>query len=198
MVLTGPGGDSIPAAVGAKQGAGLDSYSAKLMFGDWVYWSDPVTGDGAAGESAGVRGRAAGEPQPRAEQPEQAAVWRGRERSGRGCRGAGGTTGYSTAELTSLLGAGLDVIANPQPGGAFWGVRGGHNSSSNAGTNGDNYTRLTNFIAATLQAGMGQYVGQVINAGLFRRIRSTQLSFLQAIAGAEGCWGARTEACRSA
>jgi len=30
---------------------------------------------------------------------------------------------------------------------------------------------------------MGQYVGQVINAGLFRRIRSTQLGFLQAMLG---------------
>jgi uncharacterized protein len=28
---------------------------------------------------------------------------------------------------------------------------------------------------------MGQYVGQVINADLFRRVRSTQLSFLQAM-----------------
>ncbi len=71
------------------------------------------------------------------------------------------------------------MIANPQPGGSFWGVRGGHNSSSNAATNGDNYTRLTNYIAATLASGMGQYVGQVINADLFRRVRATQLSFLQ-------------------
>ncbi len=73
----------------------------------------------------------------------------------------------------------MDVIANPQPGGYFWGFRGGHNSSSNAATNGDNYTRLTNFIASTLAAGMGLFVGQVINAGLFRQIRATQLSFLQ-------------------
>ncbi len=45
--------------------------------------------------------------------------------------------------------------------------------------NGDNYTRLTNYIAATLAAGMGLFVGQVINAQLFRQIRATQLSFLQ-------------------
>ena len=37
--------------------------------------------------------------------------------------------------------------------------------------------------AATLAAGMGQYVGQVINATLFRRIRSTQMSFLQTLLG---------------
>ena len=62
-------------------------------------------------------------------------------------------------------------------------MRGGHNSSSNAAVNGDNYTRLTNYIAATLAAGMGQYVGQVITADLFRRIRATQLAFLQNMLG---------------
>ena len=73
------------------------------------------------------------------------------------------------------------MIANPQPGGAYWGVRCGHNTSSNPATYGDNYTRMTNFIAATLAAGMGQFVGQVINAKLFQQIRATQLSFLQAL-----------------
>ncbi len=43
-ILTGSSGQSIPEAVAAKQAAGLDSYGAKLMFGDWVYWSDPVGG----------------------------------------------------------------------------------------------------------------------------------------------------------
>ena len=181
-ILTGPSGDSIPSAVTAKQGAGLDSYSAKLMFGDWVYWSDPVAGTVRLVSPQGfVAGRLANL------SPEQSSLNKplygvvGTQRAG--VPGSGGSTGYSTAELTVLLGNGLDVIANPQPGGAFWGVRGGHNSSSNAGTGGDNYTRLTNSIAATLSAGMGQYVGQVINAALFRRIRSTQLSFLQALLG---------------
>ena len=38
---------------------------------------------------------------------------------------------------------------------------------------------MTNYIANTLASGMGQYVGQVINATLFQRIRATQLSYLQ-------------------
>jgi phage tail sheath protein FI len=81
--------------------------------------------------------------------------------------------------MQNLFENGIDVIANPQPGGAYWGVRCGHNSSSNPAIDGDNYTRLTNYIAATLAAGMGQFVGQVINSSLFQQIRSTQLSFLQ-------------------
>ena len=44
MILTGPAGDTIQNAVTVKQQAGLDSYAAKLMFGDWLWWSDQVNG----------------------------------------------------------------------------------------------------------------------------------------------------------
>ncbi|MGI4809922.1 MAG: phage tail protein [Janthinobacterium lividum] len=182
VILTGPNGDTINGAVAAKQAAGVDTYSAKLMFGDWVWWSDPVAGTIRLVSPQGfVAGRLSNL------SPEQSSLNKplygvvGTQRAG--TPGSGSSNSYSTAELTALLGAGIDVICNPQPAGSFWGVRGGHNSSSNAATNGDNYTRLTNFIAETLSAGMGQYVGQVINATLFRRIRSTQLSFLQNLLG---------------
>lgn len=182
MIITGPSGDTISNAIAVKQGAGLDDYAAKLMFGDWIWWSDATNGvirlvspqGFAAGRLANLS-------------PEQSSLNKplygviGTQKSG--APGSAQASSYSSAELQVLIGAGIDVIANPQPAGAFWGVRGGHNSSSNAATNGDNYTRLTNYIAATLAAGMGQYVGQVINAGLFRRIRATQLSFLQNLLG---------------
>ncbi len=181
-VLTGPGGDGILTAIAAKQAAGLDSYSAKLMFGDWVWWSDPVSGTIRLVSPQGfVAGRLSNL------SPEQSSLNKplygvvGTQRAG--TPRSGSLNSYSSAELTALLGAGIDVITNPQPAGSFWGVRGGHNSSSNAATNGDNYTRLTNYIAETLSAGMGQYVGQVINSSLFRRIRATQLSFLQNMLG---------------
>ena len=178
MILTGPSGDSILNAVAVKQSAGLDSYSAKLMFGDWLWWSDQVNGTVRLVSPQGfVAGRLANM------SPEQSSLNKqlygvvGSQKSG--SPGSGQATTYAAAELGQLLSAGIDVITNPQPGGAYCGVRGGHNFSSNAATNGDNYTRLTNYIAATLSAGMGQYVGQVINADLFRRVRATQLSYLQ-------------------
>jgi phage tail sheath protein FI len=105
----------------------------------------------------------------------------GSQRSG--SPGSGQNAAYSSADLSALLGAGIDVICNPQPAGSFWGVRGGHNTSSNPAIDGDNYTRLTNYIAETLAAGMGRYVGQVINSDLFRKVRSTQLSFLNNMLG---------------
>ena len=181
-VLTGPSGQAIADAVALKASAGLDSYGAKLMFGDWVYWADPVVGTVRLVSPQGfVAGRLANL------SPEQSSLNKplygvvGTQRAG--LPGSAQASGYSSAELAQLLGSGLDVISNPQPGGAFWGVRGGHNSSSQQAVSGDNYTRLTNYLAATLSAGMGQYVGQVITAGLFRRVRSTQLSYLQALLG---------------
>lgn len=182
MILTGPAGDAIQTAVTAKSGAGLDSYAAKLMFGDWLWWSDQVNNTVRLVSPQGfVAGRLANL------SPEQSSLNKplygvvGSQKGG--APGSGQASSYSSADLAVLLGAGIDVICNPQPGGSYWGVRGGHNSSSNPAVDGDNYTRLTNYIAATLAAGMGTYVGEVINSGLFGNIRATLLSFLQAMLG---------------
>ena len=180
IILIGPVGDTIQNAVQTKMSAGLDSYAAKLMFGDWIWWSDQINGitrlvspqGFAAGRLANLSPEQSG-----LNKPLYGVV--ASQRSGN--PGSGQQATYSSAELAALLGAGIDVICNPQPAGSFWGIRGGHNSSSNPAVNGDNYTRLTNYIAATLAAGMGQYVGQVINADLFQRVRATQMSFLQSM-----------------
>jgi phage tail sheath protein FI len=180
MILTGPAGDTITDAVSVKLGAGLDSPSAKLMFGDWVYWSDQTNGVtrivSPQGFVAGRLGNLSPE-QSSLNKPLYSVI--GTQRSG--LPGSGQVATYSETELQTLFQAGIDVIANPQPGGAYWGVRCGHNTSSNQAVNGDNYSRMTNFIAATLAAGMGPFVGQVINGQLFQQIRATQLSFLQAL-----------------
>jgi hypothetical protein len=180
MILVGPAGQAIAEAVTAKQQAGLDSYAAKLMFGDWIYWNDQANGvTRLVSPQAFVAGRLGNL------SPEQSSLNKplynvvGTQMSG--VPGSGQTSTYSDAELTTLFEAGIDVVSNPQPGGAYWGVRCGHNTSSNQATNGDNYTRMTNYIAATLAAGMGLFVGQVINASLFQQIRSTQLSYLQGL-----------------
>lgn len=178
MVLAGPAGQSIQDGINTKNNAALDNYAVKLLFGDWLWWSDQVNGTirlvspqgFAAGRLANLS-------------PEQSGLNKpiygiiGSQRTGDPSSGQVGT--YSNADLAALLGAGLDVVCRPQPGGTYWGLRGGHNTSSVAGTNGDSYTRLTNYIAATLSAGMGTYIGQVVNSDLFRRIRATLLSFLQ-------------------
>jgi phage tail sheath protein FI len=192
MILTGPAGDNIANAVTVKAEAGIDSYAAKLMFGDWVYWSDQANGLVRLVSPQGfVAGRLANL------SPEQSSLNKplygviGTQKSGQ--PGVGTATTYASADLSALLSAGIDVIANPQPGGAYWGVRGGHNASSNAAINGDNYTRLTNYIASTLASGMGAYVGQLVNATLFQNIRATLLAFLNGLL-AQGMLGSTTSA----
>lgn len=180
MILTGPAGDTIENAVIVKAEAGIDSYAAKMMFGDWVYWNDQTNAVTRLVSPQGfVAGRLANL------SPEQSSLNKplygivGTQKSGQ--PGGATATAYASADLEALLSGGIDVIANPQPGGAYWGVRGGHNSSSSVAVNGDNYTRLTNYIAATLQAGMGGYVGQLVNSTLFQNIRATLLAFLNGL-----------------
>jgi phage tail sheath protein FI len=192
MILTGPSGDTTENAVATKASAGLDSYAAKLMFGDWIYWYDQTN---AVTRLVSPQGFAAGRLVNLS--PEQSSLNKqlysivGSQKSGSVASGQSST--YATADLQLLFQNGIDVISNPQPGGSYWGVRCGHNSSSNAATNGDNYTRMTNYIAATLSAGMGLYVGEVINSTLFQNIKATLLAFLQGMLS-QGLLGSTTGA----
>lgn len=176
MIATGPSGDTIANAVATKASAGLDSYAVKLMFGDWLYWNDQTNG---VTRLVSPQGFAAGRLANLS--PEQSSLNKelysivGSQKS---TVNSNIVTSYSAAELQTLFQAGIDVICNPAPGGSYWAVRAGHNSSSNAAVDGDNYTRMTNYLASTLAAGMGGYVGEVINAGLLANIRATLLSFL--------------------
>ena len=164
-------------AVDVKATAGIDSYATKMCHGDWVYWLDTVS---AAIRLVSPQGFYAGRLANLS--PEQSSLNKplygvlGTQKTG--IVGSGQSQTYSSAELSALFQAGIDVITNPVPGGSYWGVRAGHNSSSNAGTQGDNYTRMTNYIASTLAAGMGKFVGQLVNSSLFQRVRSTQMQFL--------------------
>jgi len=90
---------------------------------------------------------------------------------------------YSSAELSLLGVAGIDLITNPIPAGNSFGVRFGHNSSSNAVTNGDNYTRMTNYIAYTLNGGMGLFIGQLQSPTVRRSAAAAISAFLEALTG---------------
>lgn len=171
---------TVAAAVALKASAGIDTYSLKLMHGDYLYWQDTTN---AALRLVSPVGFAAGRmvnlsPQNSSLNKPIAAV-AGSQKSG--LAGNGQVASYSSAELQLLVQAGIDVICNPSPGGTYWACRAGHNSSSNAAVQGDNYTRMTNYIASTLNAGMGVFIGEPINPRLFDRISATQNSYLQAM-----------------
>ncbi|NPD67860.1 phage tail protein [Lichenicola cladoniae] len=182
MILVGTSGDNIANAIQAKQLSGLDSYTTKLMFGDWLFWYDQANAQtrivSPQGFTAGCLSN---------QSPEQSSLNKrlagivGSQKSGLASSGQALT--YSSAELQALFTAGIDVICNPVPGGAYWAVRCGHNSSSNAIIASDSYTRMTNFLAETLAAGMGGYVGAIINSTLLSNIRATLLGTLSNLLG---------------
>lgn len=155
MVGVTPAGDTISNAVTTKATAGIDSYAFKYLFGDWITWLDTVNNVTRAispqGFVAGLLSNLS---------PEQSSL--NKQLYGIvGTQKSALSQQYSDAELQTLGQAGIDVITNPVPGGSYFGTRFGHNSSSNPVTNGDNYTRMTNYIAYTLGAGLGKFVGKL-------------------------------------
>jgi hypothetical protein len=154
MIDCGPAGDTISDAAAVKASAGIDTYAMKILFGDWIYWLDTTNGGqirliSPTAFSAGLLANLSPE-QSSLNKQVQAVV---------GTQKTSINQQYSQADLQQLAAACIDVIANPAPGGAYFAPVIGRNASSNAVIHGDNYTRLTNFIASTINAWMGQVVG---------------------------------------
>jgi hypothetical protein len=158
MIMVGPPSDTIASATGptgTKAIAGIDSYAAKMLFGDWVYWFDTVNNVQRLVSPQGVIGGLLSNLSPQnSSLNKQVYGLIGTQKSMTGLT-------YTSADLQTLATAGWDVIANPIPAGNMFGGRLGRNSSSNAVVHGDNYTRMTNYIAATLNRGMGLFIGQL-------------------------------------
>lgn len=155
MIAVGPANDTPANAATVKATAGIDKYAIKILHGDWIYWLDTVNGLTRVVSPQGfIAGQLANL------SPEQSGLNKplyGIVATQRSIQ----SRPYSAAELQVLGQAGIDVITNPSPGGNYFAPRFGHNSSSDPATNGDNYTRMTNYLAYTFSAGMGKFVGKL-------------------------------------
>ena len=184
MILIGASGQSITSAATAKSNAGIDTFAAKVLLGDWVQFNDTANGmpRRLVSPQAFVAGLLSNL------SPEQSTLNKplygivATEKS---------TTGvpYTAADIQALVAAGIDVIANPSPGGRYFSCRIGHNASSNPAVRGDNYTRMTNFIATTLNRGMGIYIGALQSRRkddvTRRRAKNTLDAFLATMANTQ-------------
>lgn len=179
MIMTGPAGDTISAAVAAKASAGIDNYDAKLLFGDWIYFNDTIN---ITLRLVSPQGFVAGKLSNLS--PEQSSLNKPLN-SIVGTQKSYSNQVYSSAELSLLGVAGIDVITNPIPAGNSFGARFGHNSSSNFAIHGDNYTRMTNFLAYTFNSALGLFVGRLQSQRAddkFRReLKNTIDNFLQTL-----------------
>lgn len=178
-------GLTIAATVVAKQTAGLDSYNSKLMYGDFLWWNDPVAQTARlVAPQHFVAGRL-GNLTPQLTTLNKAI----HSVAGSARTGLVGTSAvvsaYSTIETDTLTLNGIDAVMNPGAGRlAIWTCRHGHNTSSDGTRHLDSYPTLTNFIAKTLASGMGLYIGQAITQQLFHDVAATLTFFMQTLKGA--------------
>jgi len=172
MILTGAAGQAISAAIADKQTAGIDSYAVKIMLGDWVYFQDNQNNQTRlVSPQSVVAGRLANL------SPERSSM----NQPILGILGTQTTFNkkiYSDAEIIQLSQAGIDVITNPSPGGDYYSTRLGQSTSSNALTNTDEYCRMTNYIAYTLNSALGKYIGRLQNTSVRLEAKNTIQTFL--------------------
>ena len=168
----GPAGASYSTVSTSLNTAGVDSYASKIMVGDWEYWQDTVNGQKRMMAPATFMAAKIASQAPHLSTLNKAIA------------GIIGTQRvlqnqpYSGAEIAAIVGARLDLITNPSPGGNYYAGQTGRNVSSNPAVNGDNYTRMTNYIAFTLAAAFGWVIGELQTVDLRRTAKASMDNFL--------------------
>jgi len=161
----------------ALNSSGVDDWHFKVIVGDWPYWKDTANGINrmiapATFEAANIASRPPHVSTLNKRIP--AIIATERQLAGRP---------YSVQEIGAINAARLDVITNPCPGGNYFGMRSGRNTSSNPTQNDDTYTRMTNFLALTIASAFGGVVGDNQTVDLRRETKSTLESFLATLEG---------------
>lgn len=172
MHLVGPAGQTLAAAKTAKDTAGLDNYDSKFLVGDWVYLFDSFNG---LTRMISPQGFACGR---------KVSLAANQSALNKPIRGIIGTqttmTGgsYSNPDVVFACENGLDFIYNPSPGGKYYSLQTGQNTSSETLTRMDNYTTLTNYLAYSIAGGVGGFIGRLQTPTVRDEAKSTLLSFL--------------------
>lgn len=169
--------NNIAGAITLKQNQGINSYAMKLLTGDWVQFFDPFNNQSrfisAQGVVCGVLAT---------QLPSNSSL----NKIMQGISATQKTNEmqiYSDADLLQLETGNLDVVTRPIPASdSAFGVRLGINTSSNAVTNGDNYTRMINFLALTFINGLGSFIGQPQTPDIRLQAKATLDNFLQNLA----------------
>lgn len=141
------------AAIALKKALGIADYVA-WMAKDWVQFLDPVNNTlRLVPPTAFVLGRIASltPDQSPGNKPIELVVATERSLA---------DMPYSPDEIGMLTEAGILFITNPVPGGAYWGLAHGLNTSANAATNGIEYTNMTHFLSYSLAGGFGEFIDQ--------------------------------------
>ncbi|WGS53580.1 hypothetical protein LFL96_21215 [Paraburkholderia sp. D15] len=166
-----PAGTSITNSAAALASAGVDGYGFACLVGDWSYWQDTVNGVNRMLSPATFTSalQAATSPEQSVLNSPIAGVI-ATQRSMQ-------NSPYSDAEIALCATSRLEVLTLGAPAGSIFACRTGRNASSNSGTNGDNYTRMTNYIAFTIASAFGYVPGKVQTVNLRRNVKGAMDAF---------------------
>ncbi|MGA7781086.1 MAG: hypothetical protein WCA85_25730 [Paraburkholderia sp.] len=169
-----PPGTSITTSAANLASAGVDGYGFACLVGDWCYFNDTVNGvqrmvSPATYSSAKQASTSPEQSILNADNPPLAGII-GTQRSLQ-------NNAYSDTEIALAATSRLEVITLGAPAGSIFAARTGRNASSNSGTNGDNYTRMTNYIAFTIASAFGYVPGKVQTINLRRNVKGAMDAF---------------------
>lgn len=172
-ICTTPASDTISNAQTELSNYGVDSFVCKPIFGDWIIWNDtvnqvPTRLTSPQAIALGLLGNLS--PQNNVlNKPIQGII--GTQSSVLGKT-------YSYSDFQTLAAARMDLIALDKTITNNFVFRLGINSSSNPVTMGDEYTRVTFFLAKSIQIIAAQYIGAVQSPDERRRAKVSLQQFL--------------------
>ncbi len=166
-----PPGTSVTTSASNLATAGIDGYGLMCLVGDWAYWQDNTNGVQRMLSPATFTSalQAATSPQNSILNAPIGGVI-ATQRSLQNLP-------YSGAEIGQIASSRLDVLTLGAPAGPIFACRTGRNVSSNSGTNGDNYTRMTNYLAFTMAAAFGYVPGKPQTIDLRRNVKGAMDAF---------------------
>jgi hypothetical protein len=157
-VFASPSGDTIANALAVRTNASIDTPWFKYILGDWPTWYDSFNGVSRlinpSAFAIGIFGNLS---------PNQSPLNKPLQGISATQRSTLGQT-YSDTELTLINNGGIDTILPPStsPGGYYFSFASARNASSNTAANGDEYTRMTNFLIRAAQSkAAGSFIGKL-------------------------------------
>ncbi len=166
-----PAGVNITNSAANLTSAGVDGYGMMCLVGDWAYWQDTVNGVQRMLSPATFTSALQAATSP--EQSILNASIKGVVATQRSLQ----NLPYSDAEIALVGTSRMEVLTLGAPAGPIFACRTGRNISSNSATNGDNYTRMTNYIAFTIASAFGYVPGKVQTIDLRRNVKGAMDAF---------------------
>jgi hypothetical protein len=172
-----PVGASITTSAANLASSGVDGYGFMCLVGDWTYYNDTVNGVQRLLSPATFTSalQAATSPEQSILNAPIAGVL--------ATQSSLQNLTYTDAEIGQCSTSRLDVLTLGAPAGSIFACRTGQNASSNSANNGDNYTRMTNYIAFTIASAFGYVPGKVQTINLRRNVKGAMDAYFANLQG---------------